>query len=221
MSTKYSTPELRALNARMLRLFTKRLYYIIGVGIVMDKIKQTLNSIFDFFQGIVVFMAMLVMVYLFLFSPQEINGQSMFPTFYDKELLITNKIIYKLKEPKRGDVVIFKSPRNKEIDYIKRVIGLPGDTIVLKNSSYYINGTKLEEPYIGPTIVTSAGAFLKEGEPITVSDGMYFLSGDNRPHSSDSREFGPIPLSDFIGQALFRYWPVNKFWVIPSIPYGI
>ena len=208
-------------DARVLLLFTKRLYYIIGVGIVMDKIKQTLNSIFDFFQGIVVFMAMLVMVYLFLFSPQEINGQSMFPTFYDKELLITNKIIYKLKEPKRGDVVIFKSPRNKEIDYIKRVIGLPGDTIVLKNSSYYINGTKLEEPYIGPTIVTSAGAFLKEGEPITVSDGMYFLSGDNRPHSSDSREFGPIPLSDFIGQALFRYWPVNKFWVIPSIPYGI
>lgn len=145
----------------------------------------------------------------------------MFPTFYDKELLITNKIIYKLKEPKRGDVVIFKSPRNKEIDYIKRVIGLPGDTIVLKNSSYYINGTKLEEPYIGPTIVTSPGAFLKEGEPITVSDGMYFLSGDNRPHSSDSREFGPVALKDFIGKALFRYWPVNKFWVIPSVFYGI
>ncbi len=187
----------------------------------MKKITDILNSIFDFFQGIVVFMAMLVMVYLFLFSPQEINGQSMFPTFYDKELLITNKIVYKLKEPKRGDIIVFKSPRNKDIDYIKRVIGLPGETIVLKNSSYYINGTKLEEPYIVPTIVTSAGAFLKEGESITVPDGMYFLSGDNRPHSSDSREFGPIPVTDFIGQALFRYWPVNKFLVIPSVSYGI
>ena len=187
----------------------------------MDKIKDIFNSIFDFFQGIVVFMAMLVMVYLFLFAPQEINGQSMFPTFYDKELLITNKIIYKLKEPKRGDIVIFKSPRNKEIDYIKRVIALPGDTVLLKNSTFYINDTKLEEPYLGPTVITSAGAFLKEDEPITVPDGMYFLCGDNRPHSSDSREFGPVPLTDFIGKALFRYWPANKFWVIPSIPYGI
>jgi signal peptidase I len=208
-------------DARMFRLFTKRLYYIIGIAIVMEKIKQTLNSIFDFFQGIVVFMAMLVMVYLFLFSPQEINGESMLPTFYDKELLITNKIIYKLKAPKRGDVVIFKSPRNKDIDYIKRVIALPGETIALRNSSYYINGTKLEEPYIGPTVVTTAGTFLRENEPITVPDGMYFVSGDNRQHSSDSREFGPIPVGDFIGQALFRYWPADKFWVIPEISYGI
>ncbi|KKQ99925.1 MAG: Signal peptidase (Type I) [Microgenomates group bacterium GW2011_GWB1_40_9] len=187
----------------------------------MDKIKETISSIFDFFQGIVVFMAMLVMVYLFLFSPQEINGQSMFPTFYDKELLITNKIVYKLDKPKRGDIVIFKSPRNKEIDYIKRVIGLPGDEVTLKNSTFYINGTKIEEPYIGPTIVTSPGAFLKEGEPIIVPEDTYFCVGDNRPHSSDSREFGPVPLTDFIGKALFRYWPINKFWVIPSVSYGI
>lgn len=187
----------------------------------MDRIKQTLNSIFDFFQGIVVFMAILVMIYLFLFSPQEINGQSMFPTFYDKELLITNKIVYKLKEPKRGEVVIFKSPMNKDIDYIKRVIGLPGETILLKNNSFYINGQKLLEPYIGPGVITSAGSFLKEGIPFTIPDGSFFVCGDNRPHSSDSREFGPIPISDFIGQALFRYWPATKFWVIPEVSYGI
>lgn len=187
----------------------------------MDKIKQTLNSIFDFFQGIVVFMAMLVMVYLFLFSPQEINGSSMFPTFVDKELLITNKIVYKLHTPKRGEVVIFKSPMNKEIDYIKRVIGLPGETIMLKDSSFYIDGQKLPEPYLASTVVTTAESFLKEGVPFTIPAGTYFVSGDNRPHSSDSREFGPIALTDFIGQALFRYWPANKFWVIPEVAYGI
>lgn len=142
----------------------------------------------------------------------------MFPTFYDKELLITNKIVYKMKEPKRGDVVIFKSPRNKDIDYIKRVIALPGETVMLKNSIFYINNKQLSEPYLEATVVTSPGAFLKEGEPFTVPDGSYFVSGDNRPHSSDSREFGPIPLEDFIGQALFRYWPMNKFWVVPSVP---
>jgi signal peptidase I len=186
----------------------------------MNAIKRLIASFFDFMQGIVVFLAMLVMVYLFLFSPQEINGSSMFPTFVDKELLITNKLVYKLHSPKRGDVVIFKSPTNKEIDYIKRVIGLPGETVLLKQSVYYINGKKLEEPYIASDVYTSAGSFLTEGEEITVPEGFYFVSGDNRPHSSDSREFGPIPLTDFIGQALFRYWPANKFWMVPAVSYG-
>lgn len=200
------------------------MHYIIETGSnirkIMDSIKRLIASFFDFMQGIVVFLAMLVMVYLFLFSPQEINGQSMFPTFHDKELLITNKVVYKLHPPKRGDVVIFKSPANKDIDYIKRVIGLPDETVLLKNSVYYINGNKLEEPYIGSTVYTSAGTFLKEGEEITVPEGMYFLSGDNRPNSSDSREFGPIPIEDIIGKALFRYWPANKFYVVPPVQYG-
>jgi len=143
------------------------------------------------------------------------------PTFHDKELLITNKIQYKLKNPVRGDVVIFKSPRNKEIDYIKRIIGLPGDTVRLQNSIFYINGQKLDESsYLAPTVITSAGSFLSEGETITVPEGEYFVVGDNRPHSSDSREFGPIALNDFIGKALFRYWPISEFWIIPPINYG-
>jgi len=186
----------------------------------MKQIGQLIANFFDFMQGIVVFLAMLVMVYLFLFSPQEINGQSMFPTFYDKELLITNKIVYKLHPPKRGEVVIFKSPSNKDVDYIKRVIALPGETVMLKDSTFYINDQKLPEPYLGSEVVTSGGSFLKEGEEITVPEGTYFVCGDNRPHSSDSREFGPIPLTDFIGQALFRYWPPNKFWVVPEVQYG-
>ncbi|MFZ2025123.1 MAG: signal peptidase I [Microgenomates group bacterium] len=185
----------------------------------MNTIKRWIASFFDFMQGIVVFLAMLVMVYLFLFSPQEINGSSMFPTFIDKELLITNKIVYKIRPPNRGEVVIFKSPSNKEIDYIKRVIALPGETLMLKNSTYYINGEALPEPYIAEGVFTSGGAFLIEGEEIIIPDGSYFVSGDNRPHSSDSREFGPIPLTDFIGRALFRYWPANKFYIIPEVTY--
>jgi len=188
----------------------------------MDKIKGAIDSFFNFVQGIVVFMAMLVMVYLFLFSPQEINGHSMDPTFADKELLITNKVTLKLQLPKRGDVVIFKSPMNKEIDYIKRVIGLPGETVKLENNKFYINGQLLDESaYLNPNVVTSGGAFLKEGAEVTVPEGTYFVCGDNRPHSSDSREFGPIALEDFIGKALFRYWPPDKFWVIPSVNYSL
>lgn len=187
----------------------------------MEWLKRIIVSFFDFLQGIVVFMAILVMIYLFIISPQEINGASMEPNFYNRELILTNKIIYKLKPPKRGDVVIFKSPKNKEIDYIKRVIAVPGETIKLENSTFYINGQKLEEPYLPSTTYTSGGSCLTEGAQIIIPEGKYFLAGDNRAHSSDSREFCPVPLVDFIGQALLRYWPVTKTGIIPHPSYQI
>ena len=182
----------------------------------MDFIKRGIAAIFDFLQGIVVFLAVLVMIYLFIMSPQEINGQSMFPTFHNGEYILTNKVEFKFADPHRGDVVIFKSPANKDIDYIKRVIALPGETIKLSNSNYYINGKKLDESrYLADTVKTYGGAFLAENVEFTVPAGKYFVSGDNRQHSSDSREFGPIPKEDFIGKALFRYFPFERTgWIM-------
>jgi len=187
----------------------------------MDVIKRGIAAIFDFLQGIVVFLAILVMIYLFLFSPQEINGESMEPTFFNTQLIITNKFIFKVMPPKRGDVVIFKSPMNKEIDYIKRVVGLPGERVKLANNALYINGVKLEEPYLRPNTITAGENYLHEGEEITVDQGMYFVCGDNRPHSSDSRQFGPVPLEDFIGKGILRYWPINTFTLVAKQAYGI
>jgi signal peptidase I len=187
----------------------------------MEMVKRAANSFFDFLQGIVVFMSVLVMVYLFIISPQEINGASMEPTYHNTELVLTNKIAYKLGEPKRGEVIIFKSPSNKEIDYIKRIIGLPGDRVKLSNNSFYVNDQKVEEPYLPEGIITSPGTFLHEDEEITVPEGEYFVSGDNRPHSSDSREFGPIPLKDIIGRVLLRYWPPNRAGIITFPTYNI
>lgn len=187
----------------------------------MDRIKRGVAAVFDFLQGIVVFLAIIVMVYLFLLSPQEISGQSMEPTFFNAELIITNKFIYKIDPPKRGDVIIFKSPKNKEIDYIKRVIGLPGDRVKLENGSLYVNDIKLDEPYLREGVVTASGSFLREGNEITVPDGEYFACGDNRPHSSDSREFGPIPLEDFIGKGILLYWPISKLSPIERPEYAI
>jgi len=187
----------------------------------MDRVKRAIATVFDFLQGIVVFLAIIVMIYLFLFSPQEISGASMEPTFLNAELIITNKFIYKIDPPKRGDVIIFKSPKNKDIDYIKRVIGLPGDRVKLKNSTYYVNSIKLNEPYLRPDTITASGSFLKDGNEITVPDGEYFVSGDNRPHSSDSREFGTIPLQDFIGKGILLYWPISKFSPIKNPGYAI
>jgi signal peptidase I len=123
--------------------------------------------------------------------------------------------------PKRGDIVIFKSPKNKDIDYIKRVIGLPGEHVRLSSSTVYINGKALSEPYLPPRTVTAPGAFLGENKEITVQTGDYFVCGDNRPHSSDSRDFGPIPVGDFIGKGIFRYWPFDKFTIIPQPAFGV
>src|SRR3989338_7593516 len=112
----------------------------------MEFFRRALAAFFDFLQSIVVVLAILVMVYLFIMSPQEISGQSMDPTFHNGEYILTNKIEYKLHNPARGDVVIFHSPKNRDIDYIKRVIGLPGDRVKLYANTMYINGERLNEP---------------------------------------------------------------------------
>jgi signal peptidase I len=163
--------------------------------------------------------AVMVMIYLFVMSPQEISGSSMEPNFHNGEYILTNKIMFKLKDPKRGDIVIFKSPSNKDIDYIKRIIGLPGETVTLIAGKYYINGQPLEEPYEYNKPVFG-GSFLHENLPVVVPQGEYFVSGDNRPGSSDSREFGFIPKEDFIGQAFFRYWPFSNVGLIPHPVYA-
>ncbi len=187
----------------------------------MEAIKRAVAAFFDFIQGIVVFMAMLVMVYLFVMSPQEINGASMEPNFFNGEYILTNKVIYKLRDPKRGEIVIFKSPKNKEIDYIKRIIAEPGDTVKLLNSAFYVNGTKINEPYLRPGVYIFGGSYLQEGEEVVVPPGQYFVVGDNRPHSADSREFGPVSKEDFIGMAILRYWPFNKTGLIPVPSYNL
>lgn len=188
---------------------------------MMDAIKRVVGGFFDFLQGIVVFLAILVMIYLFIMSPQEINGASMEPSFHNGEYILTNKIEYKLRNPKRGDVVVFKSPKNKDIDYIKRILGEPGDRVALKGGSFYLNGVKLEEPYLSPDTYIGDGTYLREGSEIIVPEGRYFVSGDNRGHSSDSREFGPVPKEDFIGKAFLRYWPFSEAGVIRAPSYTL
>lgn len=186
----------------------------------MESIKRAVAALFDFLQGIVVILALMVMVYLFVMSPQEINGASMEPNFYNGEFILTNKVEYRVGNPKRGDVVIFKSPKNKDIDYIKRVIGLPGDTVALRHNAIYVNGNKLEEAYLTPGVVIFGESYLHENQEVTIPQGKYFVLGDNRPHSSDSREFGPIAKENFIGKAFLRYWPFSQFGTIPHPTYS-
>ncbi len=182
--------------------------------------KWLFHTFLDVLESIVVAMAMFVVVYLFLYQPHQVKGASMEPNFHDGEYILTNKYEYRFHQPQRGDVVVFKSPQNPEIDYIKRIIGLPGERIKIVNNHFYINDVQLEEPYIANDLYTYNGSYLSAGEEITIPPDYYFVSGDNRPRSSDSREWGPIHKSAIIGRSQLRYFPFDRFGVInrPSYP---
>lgn len=168
------------------------------------------SFIFSSIEAIVVALAISVVLYLFFMTPHEVVGTSMYPTYYNGEHLIANKVVYRFGTPQRGDVVIFQYSNNQ--DFIKRVIGLPGETVALKDGRYYINNQVLDETeYLNSTVYTSGGEYLSEGEEIVVPENMYFVSGDNRPHSSDSRAFGPINIKEIKGKVWLIYFPLERF----------
>jgi signal peptidase I len=143
----------------------------------------------------------------------------MHPNFLDREYVLTNLIALRFGSPKLGDVIVFKAPPDPEKDYIKRVIGVEGDTVMIQGGNVYLNSQFLDESlYLKPDIKTYAGAFLKEGHSVTVPEGQYFVLGDNRPFSSDSREWGFVKQDELIGESFFVYWPVAEAKVI-SNPY--
>lgn len=147
-------------------------------------------------------------------QPNQVKGASMEPTFLSGDYILTSKITYKLKTPERGEVIVFKSPKNPDIEYIKRIIGLPGDQVEVRDSELFINNKLVAENYISTETNLWDGGFLKNGEATIVPEGMIFVMGDNRPRSSDSREFGPVTLNSIIGQVFYRYYPADKVgWV--------
>lgn len=182
----------------------------------MKKFISVIGAFFlDIIETIVIALSVFLVVYLFFMQPHQVNGQSMVPTFIDQEYLLTDKVSYKLSDPHRGDLVVFHAPSSANCppgggcDFIKRVIGVPGDVIDFRDGQVYVNNEKLDEPYLDPDIVTETSNFTSNG-PIRLGADEYFVMGDNRPHSSDSRTWGPISESDIVGKVFFRYWPPDK-----------
>lgn len=181
---------------------------------------RKIGAIFlDFVEIVVIALAMFVIMYLFLFQPHQVKGNSMYPNFHDAEYLLTDKISYRLNQPKRGEVIIFKAPKNEDYDYIKRIIGLSGETVKISKGKVWINGNLLKESYLPEDYQTFGGNFWQEGQSIPVPTNQYFVMGDNRSHSSDSRDWGPVPKENIIGKAWFRYWPLNQMGLIPTAQY--
>ncbi len=181
----------------------------------MELLGKIYNFMLDAMQTILLAASIFLVVYIFLFRPFQVSGESMFPTFKNKEFILTNLIGLRFKDPKRGDVLVFHAPPDPEKDFIKRVMGLPGDTVYLKEGYVYINDKKVDESkYLKSTVLTYGGNFLKEGEKITIPPGNYIVMGDNRPFSSDSREWGFLPKDKIIGSSLFVYWPLNAMRIV-------
>ena len=175
----------------------------------------------DIIQVVVFAVAIFLFVYLLVLQPHKIRGDSMQPNFPDGEYLLTDKVTYRLEEPKRGDVVVFKAPTGNGDEFIKRIIGLPEETISITNGKVSVNGEILNESYLSDTLYTSSGSFLSEGKEVTVPSKSYLVFGDNRPRSSDSRVFGFITKEDITGRAWLVYWPIQSAGFVQKINYGL
>jgi signal peptidase I len=142
----------------------------------------------------------------------RIEGDSMEPNLHNGEYVLIDKVSYLLHAPERGDVVVF-TPPNESRDYIKRVIGLPGDTVQVTGGQVYVNGVLLDEPYL-------TGYVNNDMPARVVEEGRYFVMGDNRNNSSDSRTFGSITPQSIVGRAWLVYWPPSDWSTVPHHTYA-
>lgn len=136
-----------------------------------------------------------------------VEGISMQPSLDNSQYVLVNKLAYLFHQPERGDVIVFHWPVDTNKDLIKRVIGIPGDTIVLDSTTVTVDGVKLSEPYIKL-------AFNPAGQQVKVPANSYFVMGDNRQFSDDSRDWGLVPKDNIVGKAVMIYWPFNKWQII-------
>ncbi len=193
----------------------------------MENLARRIGSFFvDTTETIVIALSVWLVAYLFLGHGTQIYGSSMEPTFHDKQCVFTDIVSYRFHDPVRGDVISLHAPpaancvTSTGCDFFKRIIGLPGENVGVHDGHYYINGKILTESYIPTTTTTFPGPFLESrGDSVTLTNNEFFVSGDNREHSSDSRFFGPITRSDIIGKAIYRYCPAKDVGPLPQATY--
>lgn len=175
------------------------------------------SEIWEWVKALLIAAILAVVIRQFFFAPIVVDGYSMMPTLKDTDRMIVNKFSYKIGEPDRFDIIVFEAPEGK--DYIKRVIGLPGDKIAYDQDTLYINGKPYKEPYLdeykkslvdgGPLTESFTLEDIAEINQETVPEGHLFVLGDNRRYSKDSRHIGAVPMDKVLGKTDIVYWPVK------------
>lgn len=184
---------------------------------MVTSIKTSLLAFLDLAKVVVLALAVVVPVRVFLISPFYVEGSSMEPTYLNHDYLLIDKLTYHFRGPIRGDVVVIHPPNAPEKYYIKRVVGLPGEQVVIQDGSVYVGLPgqelrKLSEPYLEPWVATQGD------KAITLSADEYYVLGDNRGYSSDSRFFGPLDRSRIVGRSWVRVLPFSRVQVFAASP---
>jgi signal peptidase I len=160
-------------------------------------------------RDLVISFAIAVFIILFLYQPVRVEGTSMLPVLEDQDRLFINKFVYRFEDIHREDVVVFLYPHDHTKSYIKRVIALPGDDLQIDHGKVWVNGVAIQEPYVPVKYQDD-----RSQPEMIVPPGEYFLMGDHRVISSDSRDFGPVPRQLIYGKASFVYWPMDQAGVV-------
>ena len=176
-----------------------------------ERRKITLKSVLDFVVYILIVIVLCLLFLKFVAVRSVVDGSSMNPLLYNKDNLIVEKVSYYFRAPERFDVIVFELADEKGVHYIKRIVGLPGETVQIQDGAVYINGEKLENDVYGLETIENA---YQAGEPVTLADDEYFVLGDNRNNSRDSRLIGPVKRKQFLGRAFFRFYPFHKMMLI-------
>lgn len=189
----------------------------------MENAKKEKNEVWEWMKALLIAFAIAAVIRYFLFTPIVVDGESMMPTLENGDRMIVNKIGYTIGEPDRFDIVVFHAPEQK--DYIKRIIGLPGDTVEYKNDQLYINGEPYDEPYLDEYKAQITEGTLTEDLTLhdipyfdpsldTIPEGFVLVMGDNRRFSKDSRHIGLVSQDEIIGNTSIRFWPLKQVSII-------
>ena len=185
----------------------------------MEKQVKEKNELWEWTKALLIAFAIAAFIRYFLFTPIAVDGESMMPTLHDGDRMIVNKIGYKIGEPERFDIVVFHAPEQK--NYIKRVIGLPGETLEYKDDQLYINGEPIDEPYLDAYKAQITEGTLTEDFTLqdyvnldVIPEGYVFVMGDNRRYSKDSRHIGIVEQKEIIGNTSLIFWPFSDIQIV-------
>lgn len=187
----------------------------------MKKEKKEKQEFWEWTKALLIAFGVAFVIRYFLFTPIVVDGDSMMPTLADGDRMVVNKINYKINKPERFDIVVFHAPENK--NYIKRVIGLPGEHISYENDQLYVNGKQISEPYlkvfknellIGTGTLTEDFSLEDIIQLKKIPEGHVFVLGDNRRYSKDSRIIGVVPIEEIIGDTSMVFWPLDESGIV-------
>lgn len=180
-----------------------------------ERFSKSAAITFELSKWIIIFIVAILLVHLYIATIFMVDGTSMDETLKSGEVLMVNRLAYLVNNPKRGDIVVLRFPGNPKAKYVKRLIGLPGETVTIKQGFFYVNDIKLRETYLTPESITPENNY-----PLyKLQKNEYFVAGDNREVSSDSRIWGAAKKEDFFGKARTIVYPFSNFSYVPDVVY--